>query len=86
MRKFELDGFRRISKAAARKRFEAGKVVYLCPVNLRPDNLWNLPASIKYGRTGTDFDDIVDIMTVYNCGTAVLGRYLAYYERVGASK
>lgn len=36
MNKRTVDGFTRISKRAAEKRYNAGEVVILCPVKLRP--------------------------------------------------
>jgi hypothetical protein len=36
MCKFEIAGFSRISKAAARKMYNAGQIVYFCAVNMRP--------------------------------------------------
>ena len=32
MRKFELNGFSRITKAEARRLYDAGPIVYFCPV------------------------------------------------------
>lgn len=84
MRKFECDGFRRISKAAARKLFETGKVVYLCPVNLRPGGPWHPEMGVKY-HSGEGFDVCVNAVTWYNCTGRETGRYLAYYERVGGN-
>ncbi|HEY6565143.1 MAG TPA: hypothetical protein VIY86_11635 [Pirellulaceae bacterium] len=38
--------FKRITKAAARKLFNAGKPIYLCPHKMRPGFPWNMAALI----------------------------------------
>lgn len=51
MNKRTVDGFTRISKRAAEKRYNAGEVVILCPVKLRP----GFPFFLKSRYNGKSF-------------------------------
>ena len=72
--------FTRISKSAARKVFENGGVLYVCPVKFRPE------FSARFTFFGLDsgkemwasFDAFVNAFSYYNCNNET-GRYPAYY-------
>lgn len=86
------DGFNRISKLRARKLYDDGKIVYLCPVKLRPGYPWHPEVAISKHNERTDglaqyfvsdtneFDKVVNDFTHYNCNWSA-GTYPAYYVR-----
>lgn len=80
MTAFEVNGFTRVSKAAAKKRYDAGLPVYLCPVKMRPGGPWNPETQILKPRAQADFLELVNAATFYLCSPAA-GRYLAFYYR-----
>lgn len=71
--------YKRISKAAARRRYDAGEPVYFCPVNLNPESPWGL----LYGPISTSepFEKHVNAFEWYNCTSNETGRYTAFYVR-----
>ena len=79
MTKIEVNGFRRITKAAARKIYNGGGTVYFCPVNLRPGSPWNpeIAASAQQGCTFEQAENSV----LYCNRTPETGKYLAFYVR-----
>ena len=75
---------KRINKRQARKAWNDGQSIIICPCNLRPNNYWNGNTWIsksKFESLGydTDFDKIVDLHTYYNCTNSETGKYCAYY-------
>ena len=91
MRDCSVYGYRLVSKAAARRMYNDGKVVYLCPSFLRPGSMWHPEVAVtkmdlsqaseeaSYFVSNTrDFDKLVDEFMYYNCRSGV-GRYPAYY-------
>lgn len=90
MNRFEIGGFRRITKRQAKKRFDEGKFVRFVPVGYRPDNYYryydvtSLYHSEKYGESFEYANSVLYKYLIlhsndYKCNT---GRYLAYYEKV----
>lgn len=78
--------YTRISKAAAKARFLAGKPVYFCPVKLRPGGPYFFGAEIDpkaylEAEKGCPFDNAVVDYQHYNCGLNEVGYYAAYYIR-----
>jgi len=68
--------YTRISKAAARRLYDAGNDLYFCPVNLNPENPWGL---LYYpGNREPSFEDHVRLFENFNCN-AETGRYTAFY-------
>ena len=67
----------RISKAYARRYYNAGQSLFFCPVNLTPENS---PALLyePFDRS-LPFDVHVSLFEVYNCTTIETGRYTAFY-------
>ena len=88
MKCYRIDGFTRIAKLNAKRRYENGETIYLCPHGLRPGAPWHPEVAItKVGRdedvqyfAGSDdeFEKIVAEFTHYNCNYSS-GKYPAYY-------
>lgn len=68
---------KRINKAAARKIFENGGVVYICPVNMNPQQAtpFEFP---RHNTSWWSFDAFINDYIYYNCNKH-RGRYPAYY-------
>ena len=80
MRYYSVGGLTRISKAAARRAFNAGDVVYFCACNMRPGAPWH-PETGADNSDGGSFAAAAGWAAYYNCTSAEAGRYLAYYRR-----
>lgn len=82
MRKFEIAGFSRISKAAARKLYNAGQIVYFCPVNLRPGTPWHCECAQQLNPVDPcTFENLVNTFMFYNCTDCETGKYIAFYVK-----
>lgn len=82
--------YRRISKREAKRRFEAGEVVALCPVKLRPGFPFAPHCSIRRNDdehwSGVDkFETRLNEFIHYNCSHAA-GYYAAFYRVIDRSK
>ena len=77
MKQITTAHYTRISKAAARRLYEAGGDLYFCPVNLNPENPWGL--LYWPGNRETSFENHVNLFEVYNCTSSETGRYTAFY-------
>lgn len=84
MNHYTVNGFERVSKARARRLYDAGIPVYLCPAKLRPGGPWNPETQILKPRTRAAFSDVTNAATFYTCGPGT-GRYLSFYVRQGAT-
>lgn len=81
MRKFEIAGFSRISKAAARKLYDAGQTVYFCAVNMRPGAPWNPECKVQFNQADLEtFEQRVNAFEYYNCSSET-GKYTAFYVK-----
>lgn len=88
MEGIRVNGFRRVSKPQAKKLYNDGRVVYLCPCYLRPGGMWKpevavakerVDESVSYFVSNTnEFDKLVDEFMYYNCRGGS-GKYPAYY-------
>ena len=77
--------YRRITKAMAKKLYNDGKTIVLCPCNLRPFTMWHVEFSINISDDGdvkNDFDMRVMHFVHYNCTCNETGRYTAFYTPV----
>lgn len=82
MRKFEIAGFSRISKAAARKLYNAGHIVYFCAVNMRPGAPWNSECAVQLNPADSEpFENRVKGFEFYNCVDCETGKYTAFYVK-----
>lgn len=81
MRKFEIAGFSRISKAAARKLYNAGQIVYFCAVNMRPGAPSNPEIAQRLDPANPEpFEKRVNAFEYYNCSNET-GKYTAFYVK-----
>ena len=89
MKKYRIGKYTRISKKAALKKYVGGKTVYLCPVNINPENKWTPPFDLNRSRREkfvideiglvNDFYNYVNSYEYYNCNCNQTGRYAAFY-------
>lgn len=99
MNKYTFDhngiNYSRVSKAAARKAYAAGKTVYLQSCNFRLFSLWTSPAELNRKTVESDpidgvnenaivkyFDKFVNSFEFYNCINSETGKYAAFYVEV----
>lgn len=82
MRKIEIAGFSRISKAAARKLYNAGQIVYFCAVNMRPGAPLNPECGVQLDPADPEpFENRVNAFEFYNCADCETGKYTAFYVK-----
>ena len=84
MRQYSIGGYVRISKAAARRAFNASETVYFCACNMRPGAPWH-PETAADNSNGGSFAAAAGCAEYYNCTCAETGRYLAYYRAEAAT-
>ena len=70
--------FERVSKAVARRAYDNGLRVILCPVNLRPGWPWYPEVSIS-GKSEAPFGVALNTFEAYNLRDRETGRYPAFY-------
>ena len=73
--------YHRITKAIARKAYNAGKTILLAPCKMNPNSIWFASARIssKIPECG-DFDKEVNAYEYFtSCYNSQFGRYAAYY-------
>lgn len=94
MKQISINGYIRITKREAARRYTAGETVRICPVNISPVNVWGFYADANnrdYTEVSTDgfnttiarnraFETVVNAYTFYNCN-AETGRYPAFYVK-----
>lgn len=81
--------FRRVSKRTARRAYQTGFTVIMCPSNLRPFTPYHHEHTINRkdrahfiaDETGAlnDFNNLVASFEYYNCTNTQTGRYAAFY-------
>lgn len=68
--------FRRVQKSTAKNIFMQNKgVLYMCPCNIRPDNMFSPPVAM----TNESFENQVTYFENYNCNCNETGRRVAFY-------
>lgn len=82
MRNTQADGFIRVSKPRARKEYEAGRKLFICPWKVNPNNVWGIGSMIEKVN-GISFDSMINNYSYYNCNYRELGYYPAFYIREG---
>lgn len=70
--------FKRINKTQARRAYNNGLRVVVCPVNLRPGYPWH-PEIIVSGKSGTTFNEMLNAFIYYNIRDNETGKYPAFY-------
>lgn len=82
MKTYIINGYKRISKAAAKKEYENGKTIRFVPCKIAPVNAWGIGFDECKAEGGAEyagrFESLVNAITWYNCNSAT-GYYLAYY-------
>ena len=74
-----VGNMKRVQKRCAKRMFNLGVPVYICPVNFRPDNMY-APATRM--NPDEDFDAITSYFEAYNCINSETGRFAAFYVEV----
>ena len=69
--------WQRVSKRRAKSAYNAGHDVIITPANIEPFNPWRTHARISNKRQW----GCINEYEYYNCNSAELGRYPAYYIR-----
>lgn len=69
--------YTRISKAAAKKMFESGREILLCPVHLRPGEPWHPECAIQ--KSEYDFDEYINAFKIHTANNSETGFYPAFY-------
>lgn len=84
------NGFRRVQKMRARKIYNGGGMIYICPYKMRPGGPWSPEIAVtktdmdavdgaSYFVANTrDFDVLVREFEHFNCSSSV-GEYAAFY-------
>jgi hypothetical protein len=73
--------YRKVSKLVARKAFDEGRPVILCPGKLRPFGVFRPSCMIQKGEYSPSFADSVEKFCWYNTSYEV-GYYPSYWVRV----
>ena len=79
MKNIEMNGFKRISKQEARKRFKLGETIRFVPCKCRPDNMQGFYCDVNIYYPGTTFYNLIRSYEIFNCHTNETGRYAACY-------
>lgn len=78
MNKYVSNNIIRVNKTVARKLYNQGFDVGLCPCKANPESPWWLISFVNNNRYDHTFDEIVTKYAWYNCNSE-LGKYVAYY-------
>ena len=82
---YVIDGvtYTRISKATARKLFDDGNVIGICPVNINPESIWDGMCEFQKGHKfeNWSFDDFVNNFIYYCCQIEEVGKYPKFFKR-----
>lgn len=70
--------YKRVNKTNARRAYNEGRAVILCPSNLRPFTMWGCEVETD-NRNGYEFDKVVNIFSYYNCINNETGRGVNYF-------
>lgn len=90
MNRIEINGWTRVSKRMARKLYDAGKTIRLCPCKANPCNEYypmsfDISINDKWDVEPLEwekkFDNRVNGFEFYNCQYNELGKYTSFYVR-----
>ena len=70
--------FKRVNKATARRAYNNGLHIVMCPCNLRPGFPWH-PEAVVNGKSGATFETALNAFEYYNIRGRETGRYTAFY-------
>lgn len=77
-----------IQKRAAKKLYDAGESVYLCPCKFAPLGVWNIGCAVSKDYNGHEdvrvednksFEHVVNSFRYYNCNSEA-GLYITFYK------
>lgn len=68
----------RVTKGVAKRFFDKGTLIALCPVNIDPRSPWVSPIHIT-NTPGKSFESLVNVFEAYNCPNAETGRYAKFF-------
>lgn len=90
MNKITIEGWTRVSRVRARKLYDAGETIKICPVKVNPCNEY-YPMSLNINKNDKfeveplewelKFDSRVNQFEWYNCNYNETGKYAAFYVR-----
>lgn len=94
MNKIQIDGYTRITKKEAARRYNAGEVIRLTACKSSPVSPWGCYSDAQKDHNATvsgdgfnttvarnsEFETVVDAFTYYNC-TNETGKYPAYWKK-----
>lgn len=82
---YVIDGitYTRILKATARKLFDNGECIGICPVKIDPSSIWGGMVELQKGHKfeNWDFDDFVNHFIYYNCQLNETGKYPKFFKK-----
>ena len=80
MKKIETANYIRISKAAAKKLYNAGEEICMLPCKLNPENMYFQPMGLQIDEEeGASFEGAVNAATFYHCNYET-GYYMNFYK------
>ena len=89
MKQININGYKRITKHAAKKAYINGSTIILCSVNLRPGAPWHPEITLNRKQREpfvideigleNDFNNYVASFEFYNCQNSETGSYTAFY-------
>ena len=83
MNKINIDGYRRINKKEARRRYNNGEIIRFVPCKISPVNIWGFYSDKYYSKNNNSFETVVNTFTYYNCIDYETGTYPAFYIKEG---
>ena len=84
MRYIQAEDLYRVDKRVARRLYNAGEDIWLCPCNMKPSHSWGMACLENkdfVGNKNHTFEEVVKWYEWYNCNTET-GRYVAFYVKV----
>lgn len=83
MKRYETNGYKRITKTTARKLFNNNVIIYLLPCKASLNSYWFSPYEVckidmVLNDTFSSFDAMINSFEYYNCNSET-GKYTAFY-------
>lgn len=82
---YVIDGatYTRVTKATARKLFDNGECIGICPVNIDPSSIWGGMAEFQKGHKceNWSFDDFVNNFIYYCCQLNETGKRPKFFRK-----
>lgn len=71
----------RIQKGNAKKLYELGLPITLCPCKFNPESPWGVGVLVDK-KSGESFEKVVNAFEFYNCTNNETGKYASYYVEI----